>query len=98
MGDGLSVLLVILGIIVFIGLVIVFWVIGTLNTFRKLIIKVDEAESGIDVALTKRFDLLTKMVSATKGYAEHERKNIGVSGCNASTSSWRINGRKASIC
>lgn len=76
MSDEVTVLLVILGIIVFIGLVIVFWVIGTLNTFRKLVIKVDEAESGIDVALTKRFDLLTKMVSATKGYAEHERKTL----------------------
>lgn len=41
-----------------------------------MIVKVDEAESGIDVALTKRFDLLTKMVSATKGYAEHERKTL----------------------
>jgi LemA protein len=68
----LIVLFVALGLL----LVIVLWVIGTINTFNRLIVKVDEAESGIDVALTKRFDLLTKMVSATKGYAEHERKTL----------------------
>jgi len=72
MDTGLVVLFVVLGLL----LVIVLWVIGTLNTFNRLLVKVDEAESGIDVALTKRFDLLTKMVSATKGYADHERKTL----------------------
>jgi LemA protein len=76
MGEGVQVLLIVLGVIAFIGLIIIFWIIGTLNSFRRLVIKVDEAESGIDVALTKRFDLLTKMVSATKGYADHERKTL----------------------
>lgn len=32
-----------------------------------------EAYSGIEVALSKRFDLITNLVEVTKGYAAHER-------------------------
>ena len=32
-----------------------------------------EAESGIDVALTKRYDVLTKMLDTVKGYQQHEK-------------------------
>jgi LemA protein len=39
-------------------------------------VKIDEAESGIDVALTKRFDLLTKAVATVKGYAKHEEETL----------------------
>ncbi len=42
-------------------LIIVLWFVGTMNRLRRLGLKVQEAESGIDVALTKRFDLLTKL-------------------------------------
>ena len=51
----------------FIGLiilvvVIVLWIISTSNSLNKLIVKIDEATSGIDIALTKRYDTLTKMI------------------------------------
>lgn len=65
--------LLILGAVV---LVIVFWYIGTMNKLRQLELKVHEAESGIDVALTKRFDVLTKMLETTKGYAKHEAETL----------------------
>jgi LemA protein len=52
------------------------WYIGTMNSLRQLEVKVEEAESGIDVALTKRFDVLTKMVGAVKGYAKHEAETF----------------------
>jgi len=48
------------------------WFIGTMNKLRQLEVKVEEAESGIDVALTKRFDVLSKLVKTVKGYAKHE--------------------------
>jgi len=65
-------LLVIAGVL----LLIVFWYIGTMNQLRQLELKVNEAESGIDVALTKRFDMLTKMLETTKGYAKHESETL----------------------
>ena len=39
-------------------------------------VKVDEANSGIDVALTKRYDLLTKLLASVKGYAKHEYETL----------------------
>jgi LemA protein len=57
-------------------LIIVFWYIAVMNKLRQLELKVDEAESGIDVALTKRFDMLTKMLKTTKGYAKHESETL----------------------
>lgn len=62
----------IIGGIVLIFLVIMIWFISTSNSFKKMAVKIEESESSIDVALTKRYHLLTKMVSATKGYAKHE--------------------------
>lgn len=63
-------------IVVALILIIAFWFIGVMNNLRQLALKVDEAESGIDVALTKRFDMLTKMLQTTKGYAKHEAETL----------------------
>lgn len=59
------------------------WFIGTMNGLKKLEVKVEEAESGIDVALEKRFDVLTKMVNTTKGFAKHEKETL------ETVTSWR---------
>lgn len=67
------VVIVIAVVVLFIPLM---WYIGTMNSLRQLEVKVEEAESGIDVALTKRFDVLTKMVGAVKGYAKHEAETF----------------------
>lgn len=61
---------------VFVLLIVVGWVIGTVNSFRTMLVKIDESESSIDVALTKRFDLLSKMFSAAKGYMKHEQETL----------------------
>lgn len=61
------------------GLVIVClicWWISTSNKLKVLGVKIDEALSGIDVALTKRYDLLTKAVSTVKGYTKHEDETL----------------------
>ena len=39
-------------------------------------LKVKEALSGIDVALTKRYDVLTKMLDVVKGYQAYERETL----------------------
>ncbi len=63
-------------IILVIVIIPVFWYIGTMNSLRQLEVKVEESDSGIDVALTKRFDILTKLVATTKGYAKHEAETF----------------------
>lgn len=65
-----------LGVIAFIILVIVFWAIGVSNTIKRMRIKVEESESGIDVALTQRFDMLNKMFQVAKGYMKHEKETL----------------------
>ncbi|MBQ9198664.1 MAG: LemA family protein [Lachnospiraceae bacterium] len=54
--------------------VILLWWIGTYNGIKRLDIKVNEGLSGIDVALTKRYDVLTKMLDVVKGYQRHEKE------------------------
>ena len=51
---------------------IAFWCIRTVNDFKKKEIRVKEGLSGIEVALTKRCDMLTKMLDTAKGYMAHE--------------------------
>lgn len=72
MNTGVIVAIVVVVLIV----IILAWYIGVLNKIRQMIVKCNEAESGIDVALTKRFDLLTKVVATVKGYAKHEQETL----------------------
>ena len=65
--------LIIIGVVV---LVIVIWYISTSNALNRAVVKIDEANSGIDVALTKRYDVLTTMLETVKGYAKHEKETI----------------------
>jgi len=67
-------IIIIILVIVIIGPIL--WFIATMNKLRQIEVKVEEAESGIDVALTKRFDVLTKLVSTVKGYAKHEAETF----------------------
>lgn len=59
-------------IILVIVLILVIWYISTMNGLRAAALKVDEADSGIDVALTKRYDVLTKQLDAVREYVTHE--------------------------
>ncbi|MFO7969810.1 MAG: LemA family protein [Candidatus Izemoplasmatales bacterium] len=72
LGGGVIALIVIGAIL----LIILIWFISVMNKLRQLELKVQEAESGIDVALTKRFDMLKKMLETTKGYAKHEAETL----------------------
>ena len=63
-------------VILVIALILVIWYISTLNNLNRAIVKIDESKSGIDVALTKRYDVLTKMIDVVKGYAKHEKETL----------------------
>ena len=63
------ILLVILGI----GAVGIFWFVGGYNTLVRLKALVDEAWSGIDVQLKRRYDLIPNLVAVVKQYSIHEK-------------------------
>lgn len=67
--DPALIFFIVIGIIVFITFS---WWVKTGNKLKRLDIKVSEALSGIEVALTKRYDMLTKMLDVAKGYKQHE--------------------------
>ena len=53
------------------GLSIIF-VVASYNKMVKLSNKVAEGYSSIDVALTKRYDLITNLTEFVKGYTKYE--------------------------
>ena len=63
-------------VIVIVVVLIIGWIIGTSNALNRTIVKIDEADAGIDVALTKRYDALTKLIEVVKGYAKHEKETL----------------------
>jgi LemA protein len=65
-------LYIIIGVVVLalLGLVALY------NRLVKLTNLVDEAWSGIDVQLKRRYDLIPNLVETVKGYAAHERNTL----------------------
>jgi LemA protein len=61
---------VIIGIVVVVGLTLVFMYNGLVTAKQR----VDEAWSDINVQLKRRYDLIPNLVSTVKGYASHESK------------------------
>jgi LemA protein len=69
-------LLIILAIILVLGFIFLVWWIKTSNNFKRKKIKITEALSGIEVALTNRFDKLSKLLDVAKGFAAHEKETF----------------------
>lgn len=67
---------VIARVVFLIAVVIIAWWKAMITWFGKSMVKVDEALSEIDIASTKRYDLLTKLIESTKGYAKHESQTL----------------------
>lgn len=72
LGIGLIVLLAIIGLVVLFFV----WGVGIYNRLVKLKNLVEEAWSGIDVQLKKRYDLIPNLVETVKGYAKHEKETF----------------------
>jgi len=64
--------LIALGVVALLALIFLCWWISTANGFKRSRIKISEALSGIEVSLTKRYDMLTKMLDVAKGFTKHE--------------------------
>lgn len=61
-----------MGVIIIAGIIIVL-IFSMYNSLVKMRNKVKQAESGIDVYLNQRFDLIPNLVETVKGYMEHEK-------------------------
>ena len=59
-------------ILVLVAIVIIS-ILAIYNSLVKLKNKVKQAESGIDVYLNQRFDLIPNLVECVKGYSKHEK-------------------------
>ncbi len=64
--------------VVFGGIIVILliWFVSVRNRIVTAEVKIEEATSGIDIALTKRYDVLTKMLDVVKGYASHEKETL----------------------
>lgn len=58
--------------VLFVLIVSAGWLISTYNRFIKYRNKIEEAWSGIDVALKRRFNLIPNLIRVVEGYGEHE--------------------------
>ena len=72
----MSPVVIVLIVIAVILLIVALWFISTSNKLNVAVVKVEESFSGIDVALTKRYDVLTKMMDVAKAYAKHEKETL----------------------
>lgn len=66
-------------ILIALAVLIAVWCIGTVNGFRKKEIRVQEGLSGVEVALAKRYDMLTKLLDTAKGCMAHENELFSMS-------------------
>src|SRR5215472_5314281 len=65
-------LLVILGL----GLLLVFWIVGIYNGLVVARNRFKNAFAQIDVQLKRRYDLIPNLVETAKGYIKHERETL----------------------
>lgn len=63
-------------VVIAILLVMFIWYVIIKNKFNQTIIKIDEASSGIDIALTKRYDVLTELISVVKNHMKYEKDTL----------------------
>ena len=70
--DPIITIIVFMSILVALAIAVIGWTIAASNRFKVLLVKIGEADSGIGVALIKRYDTLTKLMNVVKAYAGHE--------------------------
>lgn len=63
-------------ILAIVGGVLVFYAIALYNRMRTTSNQVDNAWSGVDVELKRRYDLIPNLVETVKGYAAHEKQTF----------------------
>src|SRR6056297_4116843 len=67
---------IVLGVVIFILLALVVYVITIYNGFVALKHNIERNWSNIDVLLKQRYDELPKLIKVCEGYMQHERKTL----------------------
>jgi len=67
---------IVLGVMVFVLLVLVLYVVAVYNGLIQLKNSIDRDWSNIDVLLKQRFDELPKLIKVCEGYMQHERQTL----------------------
>ena len=68
--------MIIIGAFIVLIIILFLWAMGAYNGLIRLRNQLDEAWSGIDVQLKRRYDLIPNIVETVKGYAQHERETL----------------------
>ncbi len=76
MSVGSIVAIVIVAVIALLIIILLCWGVGARNNFVRLRSNCEEAFSGIDIYLKKRYDLIPNLVETVKGYAKHESQTL----------------------
>jgi LemA protein len=64
----------ILPIVLVVSALVAFYFMGVYNKLAKLVVRIEEAWSQIDVQLKRRIDLIPNLVETVQGYASHEKE------------------------
>src|SRR5215216_4714701 len=72
----MSPVLIVLGVLLLIVVVLVFWAVGIYNALVTLRNRFKNAFAQIDVQLKRRYDLIPNLVEVAKGYLKHERETL----------------------
>ena len=68
--------MIVFAVIAVLAIAVVLWGIAVYNGLVRKRTMVEEAWSGIDVQLKKRYDLIPNLVETVKGYATHEKETL----------------------
>ncbi|MBQ4313504.1 MAG: LemA family protein [Clostridia bacterium] len=63
-------------VVIIVVVLLVLWFISTMNKLIRANATVEEAFSGMDIYLKKRYDLIPNIVATVKGYAAHEKETL----------------------
>lgn len=59
-------------VVILLVIMLVCWFVSTSNKISRMIVKIDESKSGIEIQLKKRYDVLSQSLEIAKGFAKHE--------------------------
>lgn len=72
--DTLEIVLLIAAVVV---LIVVFWMIGVSNRINRYQVTIQESKSTVDIALAKRYDVLSDLCATAKKFTAYESEIMG---------------------